>query len=165
MLTYEQIKELIELVGREGLQGVTLERSGFRLHVEGKAPPMTFAAPAPSYPAEPAPPTPAPRPVAAADSEPASAEPAAGSAEELPEDGHILTSPIVGTFYTAPSPDSEPYVGVGDTVSEGQILCIVEAMKLMNEIESEVAGEVLKILPKNGQPVEFGEPLFVIRVR
>jgi acetyl-CoA carboxylase biotin carboxyl carrier protein len=73
-----------------------------------------------------------------------------------------VTSPIVGTFYRAPSPDAEPFVEVGSRVTKGQVLCIIEAMKLMNEIESEVDGIVVKILVENGQPVEYGEPLFLI---
>ena len=77
--------------------------------------------------------------------------------------GYILTSPIVGTFYIAPSPEAEPYVRAGDRIERGQVLCIVEAMKLMNEIESDVAGVVLEVLPQNAQPVEFGEPLFSIK--
>ena len=80
------------------------------------------------------------------------------------EDGlHPVTSPIVGTFYRAPNPDAEPYIKVGDAVERGQILCIVEAMKLMNEIECDVRGTVVKVLPENAQPVEYGEPLFLIR--
>jgi acetyl-CoA carboxylase biotin carboxyl carrier protein len=73
-----------------------------------------------------------------------------------------VTSPIVGTFYRSSSPDKPPYVEVGDTVKKGQILCIIEAMKLMNEIESETAGKVVQALVENGQPVEYGQPLFVI---
>jgi acetyl-CoA carboxylase biotin carboxyl carrier protein len=76
---------------------------------------------------------------------------------------HIVKSPIVGTFYDAPSPDADPFVKVGDRVSKGQVLCIVEAMKLMNEIESDFAGEILKIYVGTGQPVEYGQPLFAIR--
>jgi acetyl-CoA carboxylase biotin carboxyl carrier protein len=75
----------------------------------------------------------------------------------------VLTSPIVGTFYAAPSPDAEPYVRVGDRVQKGQVVCIIEAMKLMNEIESDVSGVVQKIYPENAQPVEFGEPLFSVK--
>ncbi len=93
--------------------------------------------------------------------EPAPAPPAA--AEPAAEELHVLKSPIVGTFYAAPSPDAEPYVEVGDRVKKGQVLCIVEAMKLMNEIESDVDGEIVEIHPRNAQPVEFGEPLFAIR--
>ncbi len=83
---------------------------------------------------------------------------------EHEDTGHLVTvtSPIVGTFYRAPSPDSEPFVEVGSKVRKGQVLCIIEAMKLMNEIESEVDGVVVRILVENGQPVEYGEPLFLI---
>ena len=78
-------------------------------------------------------------------------------------DLHIVKSPIVGTFYDAPSPGAEPFVKPGDQVSTGQVLCIIEAMKLMNEIESDVAGEVVRIYVESGQPVEYGQPLFAIR--
>lgn len=84
---------------------------------------------------------------------------AAGRAEDL----HLIKSPIVGTFYAAPSPAAGPFVAVGDRVAAGQVLCIIEAMKLMNEIESDVAGEVARIFVENGHPVEYGEPLFGIR--
>ena len=77
--------------------------------------------------------------------------------------GHIIKSPIVGTYYSAPSPDSEPYVKVGDHVSKGATLCIVEAMKLMNEIESDVSGTVTKMLVENAQPVDYGQHIFVIK--
>ncbi|NWG00322.1 MAG: acetyl-CoA carboxylase biotin carboxyl carrier protein, partial [Thermoanaerobaculaceae bacterium] len=83
--------------------------------------------------------------------------------EESEEELAFVTSPIVGTFYRAPNPEAEPYVKVGDRVSKGQVLCIVEAMKLMNEIESDTAGVIVKIYPENAQPVEFGERLFAIR--
>ena len=73
-----------------------------------------------------------------------------------------VTSPIVGTFYRSPSPDADPYVEEGESVKKGQVLCIVEAMKLMNEIESDVTGEIVKILVANGQPVEYGQPLFIL---
>jgi acetyl-CoA carboxylase biotin carboxyl carrier protein len=78
------------------------------------------------------------------------------------EDLHVIKSPIVGTFYGSPTPGSPPFVKAGDRVEQGQVLCIIEAMKLMNEIEAEVAGEVIRILVENGQPVEYGEPLFGI---
>ena len=81
------------------------------------------------------------------------------------EELHLVKSPIVGTYYESPSPGSPPFVKTGDRVTQGQVLCIVEAMKLMNEIESDVAGEVVKILVSNGQPVEYGQPLFAIRTR
>lgn len=81
------------------------------------------------------------------------------------EDLHVIKSPIVGTFYSAASPGADPFVAVGAQVTSGQVLCIIEAMKLMNEIESDVAGEIVKIFAENGQPVEYGEPLFGIRER
>jgi acetyl-CoA carboxylase biotin carboxyl carrier protein len=85
----------------------------------------------------------------------AAADPDAGA--------HVVKSPIVGTFYDAPSPDAEPFVKVGDRVEVGTVLCIVEAMKLMNEIESDAAGEVVRVMPKPGQPVEYGQPLYAIK--
>jgi acetyl-CoA carboxylase biotin carboxyl carrier protein len=80
-----------------------------------------------------------------------------------PSEGTLVRSPIVGTFYSAPDPNSPVFVSVGDVVKVGQVLCIIEAMKLMNEIEAELAGEVLKVHPENGQPVQYGDPLFTIR--
>jgi acetyl-CoA carboxylase biotin carboxyl carrier protein len=164
VLTFEQIKELIELVGQNRLQGVELERSGFRLKIDGQAQAQAFApatpvaagaaaphAPAPPVPAAPAPAATAPAPSAA----PAPAGPPAGS--------HVLTSPIVGTFYRSSSPDAPPFAEVGSRVKKGQVLCIIEAMKLMNEIESDVDGVVAEIYPQNAQAVEFGEPLFAIQ--
>ena len=86
------------------------------------------------------------------------------SAQPTPEEGlHTVKSPIVGTFYEAPSPGAPPFVKVGDAVELGQVLCIVEAMKLLNEIESDIAGEIVKKLATNGQPIEYGQELFVIR--
>ncbi|HEX2163115.1 MAG TPA: acetyl-CoA carboxylase biotin carboxyl carrier protein, partial [Thermoanaerobaculia bacterium] len=92
-----------------------------------------------------------------------SAEAAAPAEGELPPGTHVLTSPIVGTFYRSPSPDADAFVEVGARVKQGQVLCIVEAMKLMNEIESDADGTIVEIYPKNAQAVEFGEPLFAIR--
>ncbi len=83
--------------------------------------------------------------------------------EETKEKLHEIHSPIVGTFYRAPAPDADPYVQVGDTVSQGSVLCIVEAMKLMNEIESDVSGKIVKILVDNGKPVEYNQPLFLVQ--
>ncbi len=97
----------------------------------------------------------------AANPAPAPAREAAAEAARS-EDLHVIKSPIVGTFYAAPSPGTEVFVHIGDHVDVGQVLCIIEAMKLMNEIESDVAGEVMRIFVENGQPVEYGEPLFAI---
>jgi acetyl-CoA carboxylase biotin carboxyl carrier protein len=98
-------------------------------------------------------------PVAAGHAPSAPAAPEAAAAEEL----HILKSPIVGTFYESPSPGSSAFVSTGDRIEKGQVVCIVEAMKLMNEIEADASGEIVKRLVNNGQPVEYGQPLFAIR--
>jgi acetyl-CoA carboxylase biotin carboxyl carrier protein len=170
LLTFEQIKELIELIAERRLQGLEIERSGFRLKIDGQATVQSvhYAAPA----AEAAPPMPSP-PAAAAraplPSAPASAVSAPGAAPAAaaekagpPAGAHILQSPIVGTYYRSPSPDAPPFVEVGSRVKKGQVLCIIEAMKLMNEIESDADGVIAEIYPQNAQPVEFGEPLFAI---
>lgn len=174
MLTFEQIKELIELVAGHRMSGVEVERAGFRLKVDGYKPAESVqmaAAPAPApMRVETAPvvapvaavpmaaPAPAPAPA------PAAAEPAAANDEgSLPAGAQIVESPIVGTFYRSPNPEAPAFVEVGARVSKGQVLCIVEAMKLMNEIESDVEGEVVAIFPENAQPVEFGERLFAIK--
>jgi len=101
----------------------------------------------------------APAPVAAA--APAAAAPAVPEAPP-PQEGHVLKAPMVGTFYRTPSPDAKAFVEVGQTVKEGQTICIIEAMKLMNEIEADASGVVKAVLVENGQPVEYGQPLFVI---
>ncbi|MGH9381078.1 MAG: acetyl-CoA carboxylase biotin carboxyl carrier protein [Thermoanaerobaculia bacterium] len=163
-MTFEQIKELIDLVREGQLQGLEIEeRSGQRVKITGRA----AGVPSAQVVSATAPPVRAPLPAASAPFQEAAAEPVAelpagGEAVAPAEDGHVLTSPIVGTFYAAAGPDSDPYVQVGSTVRKGQVLCIVEAMKLMNEIESDVNGMVKKVFPKNAQPVEYGEPLFLI---
>ncbi|MCH9649880.1 MAG: acetyl-CoA carboxylase biotin carboxyl carrier protein [Deltaproteobacteria bacterium] len=161
-MTFEQIQQLVELVAKHRLQGVELERAGFRFKIDGHQPPTPTAmvnpvAVAPAPAPAPMPVEPLPVPVAesssAEDSESDSGVPAGAS---------LVLSPIVGTFYRSPSPESPSFVEVGTRVTKGQVLCIVEAMKLMNEIESDVDGVVVKILPENAQPVEFDEPLFAI---
>jgi acetyl-CoA carboxylase biotin carboxyl carrier protein len=166
LLTFEQIKELIELVATHGLAGVEVERTGFRLKVDGyhAATVAPLGAPVTYQVASEA----APAPAASAGS--GGQEGAAGSvAAAAPEAAaaashdHVLKSPIVGTFYRSPNPQSPTFVEVGSRVQRGQVLCIVEAMKLMNEIESDVDGVIVQIYPQNAQPVEFGEPLFAIK--
>ncbi|MDX1632799.1 MAG: acetyl-CoA carboxylase biotin carboxyl carrier protein [Thermoanaerobaculia bacterium] len=169
MYSFEQIKELIELVADHGLQGLEIERSGYRLKITGKEPPPSETPAPSSVPVVASPQAPAvaagtgrqvqPPPETASEAQEKETE---SEEDEIPEDAHVITSPIVGTFYRAPAPDSDPFVQVGDSVKKGQVLCIVEAMKLMNEIESEVSGEILEILPKDAQAVEYGEALFVI---
>jgi acetyl-CoA carboxylase biotin carboxyl carrier protein len=163
VLTFEQIKELIELVSLNRLQGLELERSGFRLKIDGQqaaaAAPAAVPQPAPAVASAPAPATTA---ITPASLPPAAPAPAAAAAPTAPP-GHVVNSPIVGTFYRAASPDSPPFCEVGSRVKQGQVLCIIEAMKLMNEIESDIDGVITEIYPQNAQAVEFGEPLFAIR--
>jgi acetyl-CoA carboxylase biotin carboxyl carrier protein len=151
MLSFKEIKELIDLVSERGLAGVEIERTGFRLRIEGSRPivnGVSEGAPLPSGGTNllTAAPTPAP------------------PAEKEAEDVHVITSPIVGTFYRAPSPEADPFAEVGERVGKGKILCIIESMKLMNEIESDVEGEIVAVYARNGQPVEYGEKLFGIRL-
>jgi len=154
-LNLKDILELIDKVADRGIGAVEVEQAGTRLRIEGKsAPPAQVVHAAPAAPAM-------PQPAAHA----AAAEAAAAPAEVDSEAGlHIITSPIVGTFYRSPNPESEPYTSVGDHIAKGKVLCIVEAMKLMNEIESDVDGTVVRIYPQNGQPIEYGEKLFAVRL-
>ena len=151
MLSFGQMKELLELVSKHDLGGVELREGDSHFRVSGKGQSLTTPLPAPSLPV-------APGAIVAA----ASGGEVVVEADEKVE-GYTLTSPIVGTFYISPSPEAEAYVHAGDRVEKGQVLCIVEAMKLMNEIESDVSGVVLSVIPQNAQPVEFGEPLFSIK--
>jgi len=162
-----KVKKLIELLEEsnlteieivEGEESVRLSRAG--LFTAPAAMPQTMAAPmaqaivqAPQVSA----PAHAPAPAAAT----GRAEPAS-TAESVPE-GEVLRSPMVGTFYASPSPDTDPFVTLGQKVTEGETLCIIEAMKMFNQIEAEVSGTVVAILAESGQPVEFDQPLFVIR--
>ncbi len=152
MLSFKEIKDLIDLVAERGLSALEVEQTGFRIRIEG-APRAAGAAPAM------APTPPLPAPAVASGALPA-AEPAPAAEENL----HLITSPIVGTFYRAPSPEADPFAEVGQRVSKGKTLCIIESMKLMNEIESDVEGEIAEVYPSNGQPVEYGEKLFAIRL-
>ena len=158
-MNFKEILELIDKVAELGIGEVEIEQAGTKVRIQGKpSPPQVIH----SYSAD------APR--AAMPSLPAAhvhAAPqlTAKAEEEETEAGlHIITSPIVGTFYRSANPESEPFVAVGDHVSQGQVLCIIEAMKLMNEIECDADGEVVRIFPQNGQPVEYGEQLFAVRV-
>lgn len=154
----EQILQLIDAVSASELTEFKYEEDGVKLSLKktnGKEVTMIPAAPiAPaSLPAAPAP--------AAASAAAPLAAPA--SAAETSPAGNVVKSPLVGTFYAAPAEDAAPFVKVGDSVKEGQVLAIVEAMKLMNEIESDFTGTVAEILVENGQAVEYGQPLFVIK--
>ena len=149
----KDIKLIIDLMKKNDLSVFKLENEGFKIVLErgtGGGYTVMAPAPAPSLPA-------APAPVAAA---PGAAAPAA--AKPVVE-GHEITSPMVGTFYEAASPESPPYLKVGDTVTEETVVCIIEAMKVMNEIKAETKGVVTEILAQNGKPVQFGQPLFRVK--
>ncbi len=144
MLSFKEIKDLIDLVSERGLCGLEIEQSGLRIRIEGvRVAASNGAASAQTLPV---------------------AAPAAPLLSEAEEELHVITSPIVGTFYRAPSPEADPFAEVGQKISRGKILCIIESMKLMNEIESDVEGEIVEVYPRNGQPVEYGEKLFAIRL-
>ncbi|MCC7177956.1 MAG: acetyl-CoA carboxylase biotin carboxyl carrier protein [Acidobacteria bacterium] len=153
-MNLDEIKQLIDFIRERELSEFELERADFKLRVKRGAAVHTVPAPVIVAPAS---------PVAVA---PASgASPGAGEAEPAGEDLAIVTSPIVGTFYRSAEPGAKPFVEVGDGVRKGQVLCIIEAMKLMNEIDSEVDGEVVSIYVQNGQAVQYGERLFAIRLK
>ena len=157
-MNLKEIKELIEVLKETDVSEFELEKAGTRVKIRKgliRTPAETRAAAVQQAVAMAMPSAP-PAPDAAA----AAAEP---PKDEAPQKNVVVvTSPIVGTFYRSPSPDTSVYVEVGDVVKKGQILCIIEAMKLMNEIEAEVSGRVAAILAENAQPVEYGEPLFQI---
>jgi acetyl-CoA carboxylase biotin carboxyl carrier protein len=161
-VTFKEILELIEKVAQHGIGAVEVEHAGMRVRVEGKqaAQQVMHAAPM-HHSAEPAPAQSFAPPPASA---PAAPQLAPAPAADADAGLHIITSPIVGTFYRSPNPESEAFVNVGDRISKGKVLCIVEAMKLMNEIEAEVDGVIVSIYPSNGQPIEYGEKLFAVRV-
>jgi acetyl-CoA carboxylase biotin carboxyl carrier protein len=148
-----KLKTLIDLVAESGISELEVTEGEGKVRIV-KAPPQLIAAPMQMAMPSPAPQVGAQAPVAST-AAPAPAAPV------LPQ-GHIVKSPMVGTFYRAPSPGADPFAQVGDTVKEGQTLCIIEAMKLLNEIESDKAGVIKEILVENGQAVEYGQPLFVI---
>jgi acetyl-CoA carboxylase biotin carboxyl carrier protein len=150
------IKELMSLLEASGLTEMEIETKDFRVYLSKAKPQATtqFIAPPTAAPAL--------TPAAGPKVEPAE-KPVSEPVEEVPSGLHAIRSPIVGTFYRAPAPGAEPFTDVGKKVRKGQTLCIVEAMKVMNEIESDVDGEVVKILVENAQPVEYGQILFLLK--
>ncbi|MCL6516195.1 acetyl-CoA carboxylase biotin carboxyl carrier protein [Alicyclobacillus sp.] len=168
MLKIGEIRELIRLLDDTSLAEIRIETEDMKLWLKKpEAAPIPVAtpavAPAAGIPAAAPAPSPAPQPAAAPAAETAPAPSAPAEAAEDETGVHIVKSPMVGTFYRAPAPDAPPYVEVGSRVTEKTVVCIVEAMKLMNEIEAEVTGEVVAVLAENGQLVEYGQPLFKIK--
>ena len=152
-LDHEQLHRLLEALGESDIQEFRLEGDDFRLEIRRNLPAQTVMAPV------------MPAPVAAAAPIVASAEPASAPPASTATRSDLLevTAPMVGTFYRAPAPGEPPFVEVGTRINVGQAVCILEAMKLMNELESEVGGEVVEILVDNGTPVEFGQVLMRVK--
>jgi len=162
-MNLKELKELVEFLVENDIAEFELERGDLKVRVRRSGdsipvppPPQVIHIPAP-------PATPMVQHVPGAAGTAAHHPQAATAPPVEVEELHTVKSPIVGTYYEAPSPGSPPFVKIGDVVEAGQVLCIVEAMKLMNEIESDVAGEVMKKFASNGQPVEYGQALFAIR--
>jgi len=163
----EELQSLIALFRENGVSDFELKTKGLRLKVSlaGSRPsePIVYAVPSASQIALNLPSQPTALPNASSVAGAAQPEPAAESPEAAQEKpGAMIVSPMVGTFYRAPAPDAEPFVGVGSAVSEDTVLCIIEAMKIMNEIKADMRGVVAEILVENGQPVEYGRPMFRI---
>jgi acetyl-CoA carboxylase biotin carboxyl carrier protein len=157
-MNQKELKELIEFLKEQDIAEFELERGDVKVRIKRSLPSAPTETRYLAVPA--APPASAAIGIAStATPPPAPPEPIKAAAEDF----HQVRSPIVGTFYESPSPGAPPFIKLGDLVEVGQVLCIVEAMKLMNEIESDVAGEVVKKLVNNGQPIEYGQELFLIR--
>jgi acetyl-CoA carboxylase biotin carboxyl carrier protein len=163
-MNQKELKELIEFLIEKDIAEFELERGDVKVKIKRAGEHTIVYAPAEMHRPM-AGSAPEPRQTSSAGSTAASSSTtAAVPVEAAPvEDLHVVKSPIVGTFYEAPSPGAPPFVKIGDTVEVGQVLCIVEAMKLLNEIESDVAGEIVKKMGSNGQPIEYGQELFSIR--
>ncbi|MEN9699720.1 MAG: hypothetical protein RLZZ301_918 [Bacteroidota bacterium] len=154
-MNLEEIKDLIKLVSKSGLGKVEIEREGFRISIKGAssdAQPMIVQAAAPVVAAPQMAVAPAP-----AASAPVATEAAADTSNYI-----TVKSPMIGTFYRTPGPDKDPFVNVGDTIQKGDKLCIIEAMKTFNEIESEVSGKIVKVLVDSASPVDYDQPLFLV---
>jgi acetyl-CoA carboxylase biotin carboxyl carrier protein len=164
-MNQKELKELIEFIIEKGIAEFELERGDVKVKIKRASDAAPVALPDSRFIA--VHPVPVAAPVQVPASVPATADVAAAvtPVPEPEEDLHIVRSPIVGTFYEAPTPGAPPFVKVGDAVEVGQVLCIVEAMKLMNEIECDFAGEVVKKLVANGQPIEYGQELFALRAK
>lgn len=156
----KEIQSLIKFVSESGVDEVDLEKKDFKLSIK-KVPPTVQSAPQvvhATVPAAPAAPVAAAQPAASATPAAENKEAAAPAASNLVE----VKSPMIGTFYRSSSPDKPSFVNVGDSISVGDTICIVEAMKLFNEIEAEVSGKIVKVLVENAQPVEYDQPLFLV---
>ncbi len=157
-MDFKQIQELIKMINKSNIGEVTIEEKGFRLTIKQKEEPVQqlIAAPVQSQPMVQAPQVQIPVSQPAGQSEkPKTAEPAASNLI-------TIKSPMIGTFYRSSSPDKPPFINIGDEIETGKVVCIIEAMKLFNEIESEVKGRIVKVLAEDASPVEYDQPLFLV---
>ena len=151
-MNLKELKEIIDIVAsKDSIEELELERAGVKLRIRRSTSPGVHVAPS--------------LPAASVAGPGLSSPPTPGQVSAEDDDLFYIKSPIVGTFYKAPTPTSDPFVSAGDFVEKGTVLCIIEAMKLMNEIESEIAGQIVAVLVEDKQPVEYGERLFAIRPR
>jgi acetyl-CoA carboxylase biotin carboxyl carrier protein len=152
----KQIQDLIKFVSKSGVNEVSIEEKDFKITIKTNQEPTYVTASVPA-----AVPAAAPMPLPAA---PAAAAPAAAAPVAATENANYVTikSPMIGTFYRSPGPDKPAFVNVGDEITAGKVICIVEAMKLFNEIESEVSGKIVKVLVDDAQPIEYDQPLFLV---
>ena len=156
-MNFKQIQQLIKFVSKTDVAEVNIENNNFKINIKGNSksnsePVTQIIQQAPTV-------TPTIEPV---QSEPVQKSVSTSNNETYSDNYHTIKSPIIGTFYRKPSPDKDVFVNVGDTVGEGDVLCVIEAMKLFNEIESDVSGKIVKILVEDASPVEFDQPLFLI---
>jgi acetyl-CoA carboxylase biotin carboxyl carrier protein len=160
-MDFKQIQELIKMINKSNIGEVSIEEKGFKLTIKQKEEPVQHVIAAPMQPQAMA--MPAANPVPALQPGSAGAAEKPGKAAEAPA-GNFLTikSPMIGTFYRSASPDKPAFISVGDEVNSGKVVCIIEAMKLFNEIESEISGKVVKILVEDASPVEYDQPLFLV---
>ncbi|WP_090971563.1 acetyl-CoA carboxylase biotin carboxyl carrier protein [Parapedobacter composti] len=150
----KQIQDLIKFVAKSGVNEVSIEEKDFKITIKTNQEPTYVTATVPVTAPQPAAPAPAPAPVEAPQAAPAKTDDTSNYV--------TIKSPMIGTFYRSPSPDKPAFVNVGDDITAGKVVCIVEAMKLFNEIESEVSGKIVKVLVEDAQPVEYDQPLFLV---
>jgi len=169
-MTLKEIQELIKMLKKSNVGEIKIEEKEFKISIRSKdyimgtngSKPMANPVPVQTIVQQPA--MPAAQPVAPAQAPPAAAQPPANSDSGAAEEANYITvkAPMIGTFYRSSSPDKPPFIQVGDTIKEGDVLCIIEAMKLFNEIESEVSGKVVKILADDASPIEYDQPLLLV---
>ena len=160
-MDFKQIQELIKMINKSNIGEVSIEEKGFKLTIKQKEEPVqqVIAAPMQSHPVVNMSAAPAVLPQA----QPAAApDKASKPAETAPSNTITIKSPMIGTFYRSPSPDKPSFVNIGDDIEPGKVVCIIEAMKLFNEIESEVKGKIVKVLVEDASPVEYDQPLFLV---